>query len=543
MSLIALTLAGVGSYSLSTMNEELNAARAAGSRALYSSRLNQLVTAVVMEARGIYASKDTKDAERFAKGIGANLDSIDALLKEWEPLVPADERGLFEQIKKDAASFRTFRTETARLGTTVSPEAANAQGNNETNRANRKAFQESIDKMTKHADEDVQAIDAASDAKYEQEQMLLLILTVGGLLGGLTLGGLIGHGQVSRPLRSLVAAIDRLASGDYRIEEGKRRSDEIGDIWKAMHVFAGSMAEADRLRGEQAEAERRAIEQRRAEMLELADKFEASVGGLVHHVSAAAQELEATAREMSSTAEQSQLQTQTVASASEQTASNVQAVAAATEELAASASEIGSQVSQSSRIASQAVEKARETNARVSALAESAQRIGDVVSLITNVAGQTNLLALNATIEAARAGEAGKGFAVVASEVKGLANQTARATDEISSQITGIQNDTREAVAAIQEIGRTIEEMHQIASSVAAAAEEQQSATQEIARSVSEAAKGTQEVNGTLSHVQAASTHAGAAATQVLASAGELARNSAALSQEMQAFLATIRSA
>jgi len=543
LSLIAVTLAGVGSYSLSTLNDELNQTQAAGTRALYGSRLNQLVTAVVMESRGIYAAKDTKDAERFAKGLMAYLDGIDALLKEWEPQVPEDEKALFDKIKKDAASFRAFRTETVRLGTKVSPEAANDQGNNEDNRANRKAFQESIEQATKHANEDVHAIAAASEAKYRQEQMMLLVLTVGGLLGAVVIGGVIGHGQISRPLRSLVVAIDRLASGDYRLEEGKRRNDEIGDIWKAMHVFAGSMAEAEDLRKRQSENERLAAERRRAEMLELADKFEGSVGNLVQHVSAAAQEMEATAQSMSATAEESHQQTQSVAAASQQTAANVNAVAAATEQLAASAGEIGTQVSQSSRIASEAVTKAHATNARVAALAESAQRIGEVVSLIRSVAGQTNLLALNATIEAARAGEAGKGFAVVASEVKGLATQTARATEEIASQISGIQQDTREAVAAIQEISRTIEEMHQIASSVAAAAEEQQSATQEIARSVSEAAKGTQEVTGNISHVQAAATQSGAAATQVLASAGELARNSATLSHEVRTFLETVRSA
>ena len=543
LSLIAMTLAGVAGYEMMGLNGQLKEVREAAARALYSSRLNQLVTAVVMDARGIYASKDTKEAERFGKGVIESLNAIDSLLKDWDAIVPPGERTMFDQIRKDASSFREFRTETVRLGTAVSPAAANSQGNNEANRANRKAFQASIDRMTKHANDQVQAINAASDARYGRAQLVLLLLTAGGLLGGVAIGGVIGHGQISRPLRHLVEAIDKLASGDYRLEERKQRNDEIGDIWKAMHVFSGSMADAERLRREQDEFGRREAERRRNEMMELADRFESSVGMLVQHVSAASQQLEATAQEMSAMAEQSQSQTQTVASASEQTSSNVQAVAAATEELAASASEIGSQVSQSSRIASQAVEKARETNVRVSALAESAQRIGDVVALITNVAGQTNLLALNATIEAARAGEAGKGFAVVASEVKGLANQTAKATDEISSQISGIQIETREAVSAIQEIGRTIEEMHQIASSVAAAAEEQQSATQEIARSVSEAARGTQEMNGNLSHVQAASSHAGNAASQVLASAGELARNSAALSREMQSFLATIRSA
>lgn len=543
LSLIALTISGVGLYTMSTLNQGLKDAEAAAARALYSARLNQYVTGVVMDARGVYAAKDTKEAEQYAKGLTASLNQIDALFKEWAPLVPEEEKALFERIQKDAASFRTFRLETARLGTQVSPEAAAAQGFTQENRANRKVFQDGIDEITRISNDKVGVINAEIDAVYQHSVVLLAGLALGGLLGGIAIGGIIGHAQISRPLQGLVGAINRLASGDYQLPQTKARRDEIGEIWKAMHVFAKTMAEAEHLRQRQAETEQETMARRRTEMIALADRFEGSVGSLVQHVSAAAQELEATAQSMSATAEQAHQQSRTVASASDQTSANVQAVAAATEELAATAGEIGSQVSQSSRIASQAVTKARHTNERVGALAESAQRIGDVVSLITTVAGQTNLLALNATIEAARAGEAGKGFAVVASEVKELANQTARATEEISSHITRIQQDTREAVSAIQEIGHTIEEMHQIASSVAAAAEEQQAATQEIARSVSEAARGTQEVTGNISHVQAAATHAGAAATQVLSSAGELARNSSVLSQEVQAFLQTVRAA
>ncbi len=543
LSFIALSTAGIGIYSVSTLNEGMTKAEAAAARALYSSRLNQYVTAVVMDARGIYASKDTKEAEQYAKALTASLNQIDGLLQEWAPIVPEGEKPLFQRIQKDAAAFRSYRLETARLGTQVSPEAAAAQGFTQENRANRKVFQDGIDEITKLSNDSVRVINGEADAVYERSLVLLACLALGGLLGGLVLGGLIGHAQISRPLQALVGAIHKLASGDYRLAQTRERRDEIGEIWKAMHVFAKAMAEAEHLRQRQAETEQETLARRRAEMMELADRFEGSVGGLVQHVSAAAQELEATAQSMSATAEQAHQQSRTVASASDQTSANVQAVAAATEELAATAGEIGSQVSQSSRIASEAVTKARNTNARVGALAESAQRIGDVVSLITTVAGQTNLLALNATIEAARAGEAGKGFAVVASEVKELANQTARATEEIASHITRIQQDTREAVSAIQEISQTIEEMHQIASSVAAAAEEQQAATQEIARSVSEAARGTQEVTGNISHVQAAATHAGAAASQVLSSAANLARNSSVLSQEVQTFLSTVRAA
>lgn len=543
LSLITVAISGVSIDTLRALDSALDNGQAASTRALYSERLNRLVTAVVMESRGIYAAKDTTEAQQYAKGSATFLGQIDQLLDQWAPLVPSDSQALFDRLKKDAADFKTFRMETARLGTQVSPEAAAEQGFNEANRSNRKAFQQSIDAITKQSNDALLEINSAAHDASQDRFMILIGLTLAGLAGGLTIGGIVGHLQISRPLQAVATAIQRLASGDYRLTETRSRKDEIGDIWSAMSVFASAMTEADQLRRNQDHADEVAAERRRAEMMALANSFEGSVGGLVQQLFAAAQEMESTAGAMTSVAQQAHQQSRVVADASEETSSNVQAVAAATEELAASASEIGTQVSQSSRIASAAVDKVQTTNARVEALADSAQKIGDVVALISNVASQTNLLALNATIEAARAGEAGKGFAVVASEVKELANQTSKATDEISLQIHRIQQDTREAVGAIREISLTIEEMHQIAASVAAAAEEQQAATQEIARSVNEAARGTREVNGSISHVQEAATHSGAAAAQVLSSAGELARNSSVLTQEVETFLRNIRAA
>jgi len=494
LSVIILAMSGAGIRTMLVMRDAAERAELATQRALYSAKLNQLVTAVVMDSRGIYGAETSQEARQFADGIMASLDRIDELLNEWEPIVPDDERAMFDKIKTDAVIFRAFRSETARLGVEISPAAANAQGNTEDNRASRKAFQEGIDRMTAHADRMVHQINDETEKTFQSMQAFLLILAAVGTVSGVVLGLIVGHWYVSRPLGEVLAAITKLSERDYNIGNLRTdRKDEIGVIAKALGQFRDAMMEADELRARQEQEERIAAERRRAEMLELAKRFEESVGALVEQVSSAAQEFEATAQAMSANAEQGRQQSRAVAAASEQTSANVQSVASATEELAASASEIGAQITQSSMIASNAVAKARETNERVEALAHSAQRIGDVVKLITAVAGQTNLLALNATIEAARAGEAGKGFAVVASEVKELANQTSRATEEISAQIARIQQDTHEAVAAIQEIGRTIEEMHRISSSVAAAAEQQQAATQDIARSVNEAADGTRE--------------------------------------------------
>lgn len=544
LSVIILAMSGAGIRTMLVMRDAAERAELATQRALYSAKLNQLVTAVVMDSRGIYGAETSQEARQFADGIMASLDRIDELLNEWEPIVPDDERAMFDKIKTDAVIFRAFRSETARLGVEISPAAANAQGNTEDNRASRKAFQEGIDRMTAHADRMVHQINDETEKTFQSMQAFLLILAAVGTVSGVVLGLIVGHWYVSRPLGEVLAAITKLSERDYNIGNLRTdRKDEIGVIAKALGQFRDAMMEADELRARQEQEERIAAERRRAEMLELAKRFEESVGALVEQVSSAAHEFEATAQAMSSNAEQGRQQSRAVAAASEQTSANVQSVASATEELAASASEIGAQITQSSMIASNAVAKARETNERVEALAHSAQRIGDVVKLITAVAGQTNLLALNATIEAARAGEAGKGFAVVASEVKELANQTSRATEEISAQIARIQQDTHEAVAAIQEIGRTIEEMHRISSSVAAAAEQQQAATQDIARSVNEAADGTREVATNIMQVEAAAAHAGVASSQLLAAAAELARHSTELSREVASFLDSVRAA
>ncbi len=274
---------------------------------------------------------------------------------------------------------------------------------------------------------------------------------------------------------------------------------------------------------------------------EHADRFEQTIKGMVEIVASAATQLQSTARTMEGTANSTSQRATVVASAAEDASANVQTVAAAAEELSASIAEISCQVSQSTDTANGAVAEAEKTNDQVQGLAEAAQKIGEVVSLINDIASQTNLLALNATIEAARAGEAGKGFAVVASEVKNLANQTAKATEEISAQITGIQNATQDAVHAIQGIGSTIGEISESSSAIAAAVEEQGAATQEIARNVEQASSGTTEVTTNINEVTQQATETGNAASQVLEAAGELASQAEKLSTEVSSFLHTIR--
>ncbi|MGX4773359.1 methyl-accepting chemotaxis protein [Bradyrhizobium guangdongense] len=356
-------------------------------------------------------------------------------------------------------------------------------------------------------------------------------------------GFLLGR-SISKALSGMVDAMARLARGELSIAvPGVGRKDEIGEMAGAVEVFRTNMMEAERLRAEQAEADARAREQRRADMKRLADGFEGAVGEIIETVSSAATELEASSNTLTQAAERGNELATAVAAASEEASANVQSVSSASEEMTSSISEISRQVQESARVADVAVGQAQRTNARVAELTKAASRIGDVVELINTIAAQTNLLALNATIEAARAGEAGKGFAVVATEVKALAEQTAKATGEISQHIGAIQTATEDSVGAIKEIGDTIARMSEVSSVIAAAVEEQGAATQEISRNIQHAAQGTSDVSANIGEVQRGASETGAASAQVHSAAQSLSQESTRLKSEVARFLDSVRAA
>jgi methyl-accepting chemotaxis protein len=373
------------------------------------------------------------------------------------------------------------------------------------------------------------------------------LLTVGvGLAVGiwLILSLLLSRG-ISRPLSALVDAMRRLASGNSDgALPGLGRRDEIGWMAQAVELFKEKAVEQARREAEQEDAKAKAAAAgRKAEMDRLAEQFEAAVASVVGAVLSSATELEVSAGSLTSTAETTQQLSASVAGASEDASESVQSVASAAEQLSSSVQEISRQVIESSRIAGEAVRQASVTDQRMTELAKAASRIGDVVKLITAIAEQTNLLALNATIEAARAGDAGKGFAVVAAEVKSLANQTAKATGDIGTQIADMQMATEDSVTAIKAIGATINRVAEIASTISAAVEEQGVATAQITRSVSDAARGAAQVATNIGAVNRGASDTGSASSRVLASARLLLNEGNRLEREVEKFTTTVRAA
>jgi methyl-accepting chemotaxis protein len=528
---------------------ELNAAtntiveKTAARRALMLTVVGALNDATVQEKNIILETGEAEMAgyhERYKASFAEAIAAVDRLIQLADS---PERRAVNEALKAAALEFQRATEKSVALGLKNEKDAAFKVSHGEARPARIKVVNLAQERVRRQNEEMAKAQQDIAALQDTVVSRLYAFAAVGLVLALGLLAGIIMF-LVVRPLGGITGSLQRLAAGDLGVDvPGADRKDEVGALAKSLQVFKENARQAKRLAAEQEELKVRAAAEQKAAMNKMADAFEASVGGIVGTVASASTEMQGAAQSLTATAEEASRQATAVAAAATQASANVQTVATAAEELSASIAEISRQVAQSSQVASKAVGEAKRTDGTVQSLAAAAQKIGEVVGLIQNIAGQTNLLALNATIEAARAGDAGKGFAVVASEVKALANQTAKATDEIAGHIAAIQGATGDAVAAIRSIGATIEQVNEIAAAIASAVEEQGAATKEIAGNVQQAAAGTDDVSSNIAGVTQASGEVGAAATQVLGSAGELSKQSERLRQEVETFLATVRSA
>jgi methyl-accepting chemotaxis protein len=498
-------------------------------------RVNGLIYAVVMESRGVYMSDDIKTSKIYADGILKFNKQIAKVVVDWKKSVRGDDAELFVQFSKRIAQFIDFRRELARLGTEVSPAAGREWGDNDANRSVRKALNKDLDQLTEIYSKRATRVYSEINTGIDKTAMWLSLLACFAVLLA-TAGAWVISRSVAKPIADITRVTEAVAAGDASISVPfSERSDEIGALARSIGVFQRAMRSNEELnRTVRGDAEMRT--QRQEQMSNEISRFSAEVEATLAELGRISDQMLAASTQLAGAADAASAKTASAAAASSEASSNVRDIASAADELSASVNEIDRQVAQSNAIATKAVNEAGRTNLAVKELDEAAGRIGDVVKLITGIAEQTNLLALNATIEAARAGEAGRGFAVVAGEVKALAGQTSRATEEISTQIAGMQRATVRSIEAITAIEHIIREIGDISGAIAAAVTEQGAATAEIARSVEIAAKRTVETAAGVNLVGTATEDTRASAGAVKTVADDLGSVAGRIRGQVDAF-------
>jgi methyl-accepting chemotaxis protein len=487
----------------------------------------------------IVADADRPDVD---KNLAARKSDFEKAAKAYAPLVSSPaERELADKLDAEWKAFIAAGNDVQALANKGDVNAAkeiNAKKVVPTGRA----MDGTLAKLVELNDKGAEAAGSNANATYANAIWMMVIILGASVVLGLGAAMYLVR-DISGGIASILKPMGQLTDGQLEAAiPHQGESTEIGRIASALQIFKDALI-AKRAADQTAGAEA-AIKAARAETITKAtSNFESMISELVGSLSSASTELEASATTLTRTSDITMTLSGSAASASHTVSSNVQSVAAATEEITSSVNEIGRQVHESNRIASTAVLQAEKTNESIVKLTQATARIDDVVKLITAVAEQTNLLALNATIEAARAGDAGRGFAVVAAEVKALASQTAKATDEISMQIAGMQAASAETIETIKEIGSTITLISEVSSAIAAAVEEQGAATQEIARNVQQSAQLSTQVASEVTEVNRGASETGSASTQVLAAAQSLSLESNRLKDEVDRFLDTVRAA
>jgi methyl-accepting chemotaxis protein len=397
-----------------------------------------------------------------------------------------------------------------------------------------------VDALVEQQGSTAQHISSFASSQINSGKLILTILSIAAVLGAAMVAWLYVGRNVARRLGFLSDAMRRIASGDLNVDIQDTRRDEIGDMGRTLLFFRQATADAATARHKETE-QTRTLESRRQLVESATQEFERAVSNIIQTLDRAAGAMDSSAREMANSASRNQEQALATAAASEQATTNVGIVATAAEEIAQSIEHIAARVANSANVATQATDEAKAITEAVGSLSASVDEIGEVSDLISSIAAQTNLLALNATIEAARAGEAGRGFAVVAQEVKGLASQTAKATEEITRHIISIEQTTERSVHAIKKIATTIEQLSEVANDVAVGMRQQDAVTQEIARNAGAAAKGTRDVAENITQVSNSAIKTGQVASTVLSAAAELSDQSHHLRREVERYLEQLR--
>ncbi len=540
---IALTIGLVGIYGMWVFEIRTNEMLATGQRAVLAERVDKSVIAVVMDSRGLYMAKSPADVEKFAKPLLKNLETLQTDVAAWKAASPSSEAASFAALETAVKGFVAFRTETVKRAREGGGPAADAYGNNDDNRNNRKALNTEIVSRAERISAQMAALNADLTRFFTTLVTILGVVMAAGLVIGVVIARWIGQKLITKPISEMTAAMEELAHGNANVtipSLGNR--DEIGAMAKSVEVFRANKQEADRLGAEQTR-QQEARARRAATVESLIASFQAASEEILQTLGSATGTLNSTAHGLAQTASSTTEQSSAVAAATEQASANVQTVATAAEELSAAIHEIARQVAASSELSATVQGEMARAQDTMGQLTQASARIGEVINLITDIASQTNLLALNATIEAARAGEMGKGFAVVAGEVKNLANQTGKATEDIQNQIGSVQSKVKDAEVAISGIAGQMDRIGAISAAIASAVEEQSAATNEIARNVQQAAAGTQEAASGISGVTQAAAETGDASREVLEAARIMDKETAILRQRIGEFLRGVQSA